>query len=197
MLMKISKPFVAAAAIGALSTVFCAKAQDSTTTSTTTTTTTSDQGSMAPSSAFYRAQELSFDLFGSGSIGQETINHVSGARLRDDGRLGAGGGLNFFFCRYLGVGGDAYSENTAHNFINSASANLIGRLPIGDTGIAPYIFGGGGRQFEEVLQSFGQAGGGIEFRFAKHVGFFVDARYVFADKTDNYGVGRAGLRISF
>jgi len=26
---------------------------------------------------------------------------------------------------------------------------------------------------------------------------FIDGRYVMADKTDNYGVGRGGLRISF
>ena len=146
---------------------------------------------------FYRAQEFSIDAFGSGSVGQQVVDHITGDRISHDGRLGAGAGLNYFFCRYVGVGGDAYTENTAHNFIDSASGNLIGRLPIGDTGIAPYIFGGGGYQFDEVAQKFGQFGAGIEFRFCSHMGFFVDARYVVADKTDNYGVGRAGLRFSF
>ena len=76
-------------------------------------------------------------------------------------------------------------------------SNLIARLPILDTGVAPYIFGGGGYQFDEVAQKFAQGGAGLEFRFARHVGFFVDARYVFADRTQNYGLGRAGLRLNF
>jgi hypothetical protein len=176
------------AILGILSAICCANADDSTTT---------NQQSSASGYHFYRAQELSIDVFGSGSIGQQTIDHFTGDRIEHNGRLGAGAGLNYFFCRYIGVGGDAYTENTAHNFVDSASGNLIGRLPIGNTGLAPYIFGGGGYQFDEVDQKFAQGGGGIEFRFAKHIGFFVDARYVIADKTDNYGLGRAGLRLNF
>ena len=87
--------------------------------------------------------------------------------------------------------------NTTGPFIDSASGNLIARLPIGNTGLAPYIFGGGGYEFDTVHQGFGQVGGGLEFRFMEHAGVFIDARYVIADKTDNYGVGRAGLRINF
>ena len=146
---------------------------------------------------YYRPQELSLDLFGTGSVGEQTIDHISGARLRHDGRLGGGVGLNYFFTRYVGVGGDAYTENQDPCFIYSASGNLILRLPLADTGIAPYVFGGGGYQFDEVAQHFAQAGAGVEFRFNQQVGIFVDARYVIADKTQNYGVGRAGLRISF
>ena len=100
--------------------------------------------------SLYRAQELSIDLFGSGSINQQTINHISGDRVTDNGRFGAGAGLNCFFCRHIGIGADAYFENTDHRFIDSTSGNLIGRLPIGDTGIAPYIFAGGGYQFDQV-----------------------------------------------
>ncbi|MGH7950385.1 MAG: outer membrane beta-barrel protein [Limisphaerales bacterium] len=147
--------------------------------------------------SFYRAKEFSIDAFASGSLGQETLENASGARVEHNGRLGAGVGLNYYFTRYVGIGGDAYTENTAHNFIDSASGNVLLRLPIGDTGIAPYIFGGAGHQFDQVSQSFGQGGAGIEFRFMKHAGFIVEARYVFADKTDNYGVARAGIRLNF
>ena len=178
------------AVLGALGTVYCANAQDAT-------TTTTSQQNTTPDSPFYRAQEISIDAFGTGSLREQTIDHISGARVDRNGRLGAGAGLNYFFCRYVGVGGDAYTENTAHDFIDSASGNLIARLPIGDTGIAPYVFGGGGYQFDEVSQKFAQGGAGVEFRFTRHLGFFVDARYVFADRTENYGVGRAGLRLSF
>jgi hypothetical protein len=146
----------------------------------------------------YRAQEVSVDAFGVGTIGQQTIDHISGNRILHNGRAGAGLGVNYFFCRYLGIGADAYAENTTGPFIDSASGNLIARLPIGNTGLAPYIFGGGGYQFEEVKQGFGQAGAGLEFRFCRNVGLFADARYVITDhKTENYGVGRAGLRIAF
>ena len=43
----------------------------------------------------------------------------------------------------------------------------------------------------------GQAGGGLDFRFSKKLGLFVDARYVFTDETQNFGVGRLGLRFGF
>ena len=177
--------FMAMASIGTLSATCCAHALDI----------SADSSSLSASP--YRAQELSIDGFGSLSIGQETIDHLSGDAVKQDGRLGAGGGLNYFLTRCIGIGGDAYSENTAGHFIDSASGNLIARLPLGETGVAPYIFGGAGHQFDEVAQNFGQAGAGIEFRFMEHAGFFIDARYVFADRTDNYGVGRAGLRINF
>jgi len=144
----------------------------------------------------YRSQELSIDLFGSGSVGQETINHISGSRLRHDGLVGGGGGITYFFLRYLGVGGDFDAEGR-HHFFDSASGNIYARLPIANTGLAPYIYGGGGYQFQDVSQSFGQAGAGLEFRFCRHVGIFVDGRYVIANRTDNYGLARAGLRVTF
>lgn len=146
---------------------------------------------------FYREHEISFDAFVSGAIGQQTIDRLTGARIRHDGRLGAGLGANVFFCRYIGVGADAYSENTTHAFVDNVSGNLIFRLPIADTGLAPYVFGGGGYQFDPLHQSFGQAGAGLEFRFLRHAGLFVDGRYVMAEHTDNYGVARGGLRINF
>ncbi len=146
---------------------------------------------------YYRAQEFSVDMFGSDSIHEYAINHFSGERVRKDGQAGGGVGLNYFFCRYVGVGADTLTEGREDPFIFSASGNLIVRIPILDTGIAPYAFGGGGYQFDFVRQDFGQAGAGVEFRITHHVGFFVDGRYIMADQTRNYGIGRAGLRISF
>jgi hypothetical protein len=194
--MKKLQRYMTVAVLGTLSAVCCANAQDSTTTTTTTEQKAVSDDTL-PNSGFYRAEELSIDAFGMGSIGQQTIDHISGARVQHNGRAGAGVGANYFFTRYLGIGGDAFTENTAHDFVDSASGNLIWRIPIADTGIAPYAFGGGGYQFDEVSQKFAQGGAGIEFRFCEHAGFFVDARYVFADKTQDYGVGRAGLRVSF
>lgn len=173
--------------LGTLGAVHCANAADY----------SNNQSDTNSDTPLFRAQELSIDIFGSGSVNQQTINHISGDRVSDNGRLGAGVGLNYFFCRYVGIGGDAYAENVHRSFVDSTSGNLIARLPIGNSGLAPYIFGGGGYQFDQVRQSFGQAGAGLEFRFTRCWGIFVDARYVFADKTEDYGLARAGLRLSF
>ena len=183
--MKTLKQLAVINIVGILCAPGIASAQDSN---------TQTQVSLVP---YYRSQEFSIDAFASGSVNQETIDHISGKRIRHNTQGGAGAGFNYFFTRYVGLGGDAYSENTTGGFIDNASGNLILRLPIGETGLAPYIFGGGGYHFEEIKQSFGQAGGGLEFRFTQHVGLFVDARYVLADQTENYGLGRAGLRFSF
>ncbi len=145
----------------------------------------------------YRAHELSVDVFGTGSIGKYTINHPSTSRIRQDGELGAGLGVSYFFNRHLGVGADVYSENTTSAFIDSASANLILRLPLGESGFAPYAFGGGGRQFDRIEAWFGQFGAGMEYRFTPHVGVFLDARLVVPEETKCYGLARLGLRIAF
>lgn len=145
----------------------------------------------------YRAKETTLDLFGSGSLGQESINNITDDRTRHDLRAGAGAGLSYFVTRNLGLGGEAYSENTGHSFVDNASASLIGRLPLGHSGFAPYVYGGGGRQFDPVLLNFLHAGGGFEYRFTPRLGFFLDGRYVFTDETENHGVGRIGLRFVF
>ncbi len=190
--MKKWQQCVTAMMVGTLGAVYCASAQDSATAATGAT-----QQSSSPDFSLYLGNEFSIDLFGSGSINNETINHLSGNTVEHHSLVGGGGGVNYFFTRYLGVGGEGYYESSNHHFLDSGSGNLILRLPVANTGIAPYIFGGGGHQFDQIEQTFGQAGGGLEFRFTKHFGLFVDARYVFADKTQNYGVGRAGFRFSF
>jgi hypothetical protein len=148
-------------------------------------------------SDLYHANELSFDAFASGSIGRYTIEHFSGQRVRHSGRVGAGIGLNYFFTRYFGLGIDAYSENTTGIFIDTASANLIFRIPIGNTPFAPYLFAGGGHNFDTVRTSFGQAGAGFEYRFSHHLGAFIDGRAVAPDRTKYYGLARAGFRVAF
>ncbi len=145
----------------------------------------------------FRAHETSLDVFGSVSIGQETINHISRRRVEDNGRLGLGLGGNYFFTRYLGLGGDAYTENSQHSFVDNASGNLIFRFPIESLHLAPYVYGGGGYQFDPSGSGFGQAGAGLEFRFTRNLGVFTDARYVMTDGTGNFGVARLGLRLGF
>jgi len=187
--------------------------QDTTTTTTTapgTTTTTSGNTTIVQtepppstvvvsnySEPFYRDHELSIDGYGTLSLGEQFIDKISSARVRKNGRLGAGAGVNLFFAKNVGIGADAWSEDSRGRFIDNVSGNLIVRFPIADSGLAPYVFGGGGYQFEPVSQAFGQFGAGIEVRFNPHVGIFVDARYLVARKTDDFGLGRAGFRFSF
>lgn len=199
--MKLSK-YLCATAAGVFSTISLAIADD----------TANNSGLSADSShhshhdsnssdydenPYYHAMEFSVDGFASGSLSEQGIRNLSGSRIRHDGKFGVGAGANWFFCRYLGVGGDLWSENTDRQFIDNASGNLIARYPIAHTGVAPYIFGGAGHQFDEVSQTFGQAGAGVEFRFAHHIGIFVDARYIFPDESDNFALGRAGFRFTF
>jgi hypothetical protein len=150
--MKMTKQIIAATIMGSLGTAYFASAAD--------TPNNSEDSTLAY--PLYQAQELSADLFGSGSVGQQTLDHLTGHRITHDGLVGGGGGLTYFFLRYLGVGGDFDAEGRGGRFFDSASGNIYARLPIGDTGLAPYLFGGGGYQFKDVKQSFGQAGAGME-----------------------------------
>jgi hypothetical protein len=146
---------------------------------------------------FYRANELSFDGFGTAALGKYTLDHVSGDRVRHNVRFGAGAGVNYFFTRFFGIGLDAFSENTTGPFIDSAEANLILRVPLGQSRFAPYVFAGGGHTFDSVKASFGQAGAGMECRITPHVGVFIDGRAVVPDRTRYYGVARLGMRLAF
>lgn len=144
---------------------------------------------------FYHAQEISVDMFGVGLLHESDFNN--GVRARHNLRYGGGAGLNLFFTRFIGIGADADSITFHHSFVDTATGNLILRLPIPGTGIAPYIFGGAGYQFQGIDQIIGGGGVGLEFRIVPHFSFFVDARYMAAAKTDDFGIGRAGVRLSF
>jgi hypothetical protein len=146
---------------------------------------------------FYHANELSMDVFGMASLWESTIDHLSAARVQHQTQFGAGLGLNYFLTRNFGIGADVYAEYTTGAFIDSASVNLILRLPLGHSGFAPYAFGGGGRQFDLTEAWFGQIGAGMEYRFTHHVGAFLDARWVLPGETKGYGVARLGFRFSF
>lgn len=156
------------------------------------------RGTHNDTGGFYQANELSMDLFGTGSVGKYTLDHISSKRVRHNSELGAGAGLTYFMTRTLGIGAEAYSEGTDGVFIDSASANLTLRFPLGESACAPYVFGGGGSQFDLGKNVwFGQAGGGVEFRFTHHVGVFADARVVWPKETQYYGVVRVGMRFVF
>jgi hypothetical protein len=145
----------------------------------------------------YHAGEFSIDGYGVGALHEHDFDN--GVLARHDLRWGGGAGINFFFTKYIGVGGDAYAigQSHTHSFVDTTTGNLIFRVPILNTGIAPYIFGGAGYQFQGIDQIVGGGGVGVEFRLVPHFSIFADARYLAAVKTEDYGLGRAGVRISF
>ena len=145
----------------------------------------------------YPANQLSLDAFGTVSEGEHTIEHITSQNVKNGARGGVGAGVNYFITRYIGIGAEGYSENTSGPFIDNASGNLILRVPLGQSGFAPYVYGGGGYQFDPAKVGFIQAGAGMEFRFTPHIGLFTDARWVLPNRTSFFGVGRAGLRIAF
>ena len=147
--------------------------------------------------SLYRDQEFTLDVFGGGTLNQSDFSHLSGEVVKHDVRGGVGGGGSFFFVRNLGIEGEVFTQNTAGHFIDETSGSLVLRAPIGESGLAPYIFGGGGHLFDPVSSTFGQGGAGLEFRFCPYVGVFADGRWIFTDRIGNYGMGRAGLRFAF
>ncbi len=84
------------------------------------------------------------DVFVTASIGEYTINHLSASRIRHNTQVGVGLGLSYFITRNLGMGADVYSENAAGALVASLSANLILRLPLGQSGFFPTLLAVGG-----------------------------------------------------
>lgn len=142
----------------------------------------------------YHPYEFSVDGSFVGILHEYDFN--SNGLHRKNYRFGGDAGANFFFTRYIGIGADAYAlDQNSPSFVDTATGNLIVRFPVGP--FAPYIFGGAGYQFERIDQIVGGGGVGLEIRLVPHFGIFADARYLAAVKTADYGLARAGVRISF
>ena len=135
-------------------------------------------------------QEMNLDLFGT---------YATRDRYGNSGDFGGGGvGLSYFFTRYVGIGADSYIEEWKWPY--RVNGSLILRAPLPQLGgLAPYAFGGGGRQFKYVPQWTFHGGGGLEFRMNRYTGLFGDARRVFSDLSSSrdYTLVRGGLRLSF
>lgn len=144
--------------------------------------------------------ELSLDLFASYISNEHKIENLFHNTVRH-GFWGGGVGLNYFFTRYLGIGGDIQMFDSGGqlgpNFVNNMNGSLIARFPIACSGLAPYVFGGGGRQTNPEWRWSGHAGVGVEYRFNPGVGIFTDARYMWVKTTPDEALFRAGFRFAF
>jgi hypothetical protein len=146
----------------------------------------------------YTANELSLDLSGSYIAAEGEFHDVLKTSIRGNrGTWGGNAGLDYFFTRMLGVGGDINMSANGGRFIDQALGSVILRFPLDPTGLAPYIMGGGGRSFDPSWEWLGHAGAGLEYRFNPVTGIFADARFIWADHSDNRLLLRAGLRLAF
>lgn len=146
----------------------------------------------SPEPEFCFDQNLrSFDVYG----GYKSVQFDNGAEDKDG--WAAGIGVNLFFNRYVGVGGEGYFFDSGDDLSFTGAGNLILRLPIDSICLAPYAFIGGGYQFGDYDQSFWQTGLGLEWKMNQYVGLFGDARMIFAEEDADTQLYRAGLRFSF
>ena len=119
-------------------------------------------------------------------------------RRGDNVNNGGGGlGLTYFITRYIGVSADSYLEEWKWPYRVNGSGIL--RLPVPNrlSPVAVYGFGGGGRQFKTVPQYTYHGGAGLEIKCCPQLGFFLDGREVFPDKTKDYTLVRAGVSFVF
>jgi len=146
----------------------------------------------------YSAQELSFDAFGSYVAGERRFSDIFETNIRH-GDWGGGVGLNYFFTREIGIGGDINIPANGGNFVDQIDGSLFARWPFEPSGFAPYIFGGGGRTTDPSWTWIVHAGIGFEYRFNPATGIFADTRYIW--HTEDGGsdgiLFRAGFRIVF
>lgn len=135
----------------------------------------------------FRDQECSLDLFGT---------YASRDRLGNSAdRWGGGAGVNFFFLRYVGISADSYLEEWRVPY--RVNGSVILRFPLDNLHLSPYVFGGAGRELKHLPQWTAHAGAGAEFRLNASTGFFADIRRVIPDKSGDYTLVRAGVRLAF
>jgi len=143
-------------------------------------------------SYLFNANEWQVDAFVAGAAGR--FNHQS------YNGVGGGLGLSYFITRYFGVGIDdtlGSLNGNGHTYDNF-SGNLIGRLPIESWHLAPYAFIGGGATWgNHATAGNGDVGLGLEYRFTKNIGIFVDSRYLYGSRSLSETLSRAGIRFAF
>ena len=141
------------------------------------------------SATLFNPNELSLDMFGT---------YADRDKFNTEGDFWGGGlGLNYFLTRYIGIGADSYIEEWKLPY--RVNGSLILRLPIDQLSMAPYLFGGGGREFKYLTQWTYHVGGGLEIRLNSHTGIFADGRRVFSDRdgVKDTALVRFGFRMGF
>jgi hypothetical protein len=167
---------------------------DNTPSAATTASTQPDSLGNAP---LFRAHELAVDLYSTYAVPEAGgVANIFATNARH-GKFGVGLGATYWLTANFGAALDAtvpQVDNTHGVLFDQVSLSASARLPLAS--VAPYMFGGVGRDFENSHWNT-HAGLGLEWRFHRRVGSFVDARYVFASHATDSLMIRAGVRFPF
>lgn len=164
--------------------------------------------------------EWTIDLFGTYAFTESTNERILG-----DHAFGGGLAVNRFFTRNIGLGIEGQALRTqrySKDTVGEAALNLFYRMPLGESGWAPYVYIGGGAlfnaagkldnhhdKFSSVVDTVtndngqdtlieGHAGAGVEYRFTRHFGVFTDGRWTVVDgPKNNFPSVRTGVRFAF
>ena len=135
----------------------------------------------------FGAPDVTLDLFGTWAD-----QNRFGA---EDENFGGGLGVTAYFARFIGLSADSWIEEWKAPY--RANASLLLRVPLGQSGLAPYAMGGGGRQWKYVPQWSLHAGGGLQLKLNPYTALFGDWRRIFPEDTDDYHLVRFGLNVGF
>lgn len=140
----------------------------------------------------FRDMEFQIDAFGAFLANPQFETH---GRTLNTG-VGGGGGFNFIFARYFGLGVEGLWYGNGGSAEHMIIGNAFFRYPICKWNLAPYLMVGGGAGWDHTTVGFVHVGGGMEWRFHPNIGLFADGR-TFLGAPDVLGVTRTGLRIAF
>jgi hypothetical protein len=144
--------------------------------------------------SLFRDMEFQIDAFGAfiNNTQWETRGHTLNTGV------GGGGGFNFFFKRYFGLGieGLWYGNGGAAEHMIIGNAFFRYPMVLWDLDVAPYLMIGGGAGWDHTPVGFGYVGVGGEWRLTKCFALFSDSRFCYG-APDFFGITRAGIRIVF
>ena len=150
---------------------------------------------------------------------ENDIGHLSNDRfLAKDHAWGGGADVKYFFHRYFGLGVEGFGL-AGEDTVFGALGTFTLRFPMHCSRFSPYLFWGAGRAFngthrvvaenDDLEVVFprnvdsddvwaGQAGGGIEIRFTRHIGWMADFSWNILEGGNNdFGMVLTGLNFAF
>lgn len=139
-------------------------------------------------------RDMEFQIDGFGAFLANPQFETRGRTLNTG--VGGGGGFNFIFGRYFGVGVEGLWYGNGGSAEHMINGHAFFRYPICTWKIAPYIMVGGGSGWDHVNVGYFTVGGGVEYRFHPNIAIFGDSR-AFLGAPDMLGVTRSGIRIAF
>ena len=149
----------------------------------------------------YHEQEFNLSVFGSGEYGRGTGKGV------DNDFFGVGLEGQCFLKQIgpvqLGASASAWLNDATHiqgSFVDNARVTLVGRIPIGISGVALFGEAGEGYDFEVTRLRYEYAGGGVEFRSRYNWSFYLSMGFNWSignEDFDSYPSSRAGFRFVF